>query len=133
MKMSSIIKGEIVKGNNLGEKLGFPTLNIKYIGENLGVFVGKVKLDNLWHLAVVNIGSRPTIGDEEFLCESHLIDWTGSVSLGDKIELKLLKKIRDTKKFPDLDSLKKQISEDVEFAKTCYTRHVKTNKNTYLC
>lgn len=116
----NIISGKIEKGRGMGRKLGFPTLNIAYNGELSGVFAGKVFLNGEWIVAAIHIGSKPTFNDEIKTCEAFLIDWNGDVEAGTPIKIEISKKIRDTKKFDDKESLIKQISEDVEFIKNWY-------------
>lgn len=107
------ISGQVVKGNGIGKKLGFPTLNIPYSGDVRGVFAGKVLIAGKVYGAAVNVGDKPTIGDKKAVCEVHLLDFSG-IFAGNFLEVELIKKIRDTKKFDDLNSLKDQISEDVK-------------------
>lgn len=113
----NIVSGKIEKGRGIGRKLGFPTLNIAYDGELSGVFAGKVFLKGEWVIAAIHIGPKPTFNDVTKTCEAFLIDWNGNVEKGTEIKIEILKKIRDTKKFDDAESLKKQISEDVELIK----------------
>ncbi len=119
--MSIFMKGFVKQGAAIGTKLGFPTINIAYSGEESGVFAGKVLLDGEWHLAAVNIGGRPTVDDKTDLCEAFLLDWDGEIAEGTEVKIELLQKIREVKKFVSLDDLKEQISKDVEFIKNCYT------------
>ncbi|MDP3981561.1 MAG: riboflavin kinase, partial [Chlamydiota bacterium] len=114
-----MIRGKIKKGNGLGRKMGFPTLNIPYYGDDAGVFVGRVLIDDEWHIAAVHIGPRLTIDDDESICEAFLLDWKGGKIKGE-IQIELGKKIRDTKKFDSMELLKNQITEDVEFVKNWY-------------
>ena len=119
--MSTVIKGLTLKGSAIGRTFGFPTINISYDGNDSGVFAGRLYLDGNWQLAAINIGGRPTIDNVTNLCEAFLLDWDGVVEEGTEVEIKLLKKIREVKKFNSIDELKEQISKDVEFIKSCYT------------
>lgn len=110
-----IISGKIVKGRGLGKKMGFPTLNIPYKGELRGVFVGKVLFDDKFYPAAVSVGPRPTIDDENVFCEAYLLDL--NLEIAGEIKVELLEKIRDIKKFNNLEELKAQIAKDVEFVK----------------
>lgn len=114
-----VISGRVFKGAGLGRKMGFPTLNVPYAGGISGVFVGEVLLNGLKYKAAVNVGRRPTV-DDLTLCEVHLLDFSGEVLEGTEIEVFLREKIRDIKKFPDVEALTKQISLDVEFVKNWY-------------
>lgn len=108
------IKGKTVVGKGIGRTLGFPTINISYNGQMSGVFVGKVFLDGREYVAAVNLGGRPTIDDEDKLCEVHLLNWSGNVTEGTELKVQLLEKIRNVQKFKNLDELKGQIAKDVE-------------------
>lgn len=121
--MSSIFIGKLVKGQGLGSRLGFPTLNMPYPEADSGVYVARVFVDKLWRQSVVHVGSSPTVNRKESVCEAHLIDWTGGdVPLGTEIKVEFLEKIRDTEKFKDLGDLKAKIAKDVEFVKEWYNR-----------
>ncbi len=121
MTKSIVIKGVSEKGLGLGKKLGFPTININYDGKLTGVFAGKARLCGEEYVAAINLGGRPTVDDNSFLCEVFLLDFGGIVKEKTAVEVVLHKKIRDVKKFKDLEELRAQIARDVEFVKNCYT------------
>lgn len=110
-----IISGKVVKGRGLGKKMGFPTLNIPYKGKLRGVFVAKVFLNEKSYAAAVSVGPRPTIDDENVFCEAYLLDFDGDIK--GEIKVELVEKIRDIKKFKNLEELKRQIAKDIEFVK----------------
>lgn len=131
----NLINGKVVSGQKLGRKIGFPTFNIKYDGELRGVFVAELLYKEKTFVAAVNIGGRPTVGDDEVFLEAHLLDFdsflsengifdqeNGSSLVDEKISFILLKKIRSVQKFGSLDELKMQINKDVEFARNWYTQ-----------
>ncbi|MBU1152243.1 riboflavin kinase [Patescibacteria group bacterium] len=111
------MKGSVIKGNGVGTKLGFPTLNIAYNGDESGVFVAKV---NGKYPAVAHVGERPTIGDKKQTLEVHLLNFEGE-DFPQTIEVELLERIRGTVHFGSLEELKAQIALDVQFAKNWYT------------
>ncbi|MDA1060798.1 MAG: riboflavin kinase [bacterium] len=115
----TIISGKIVKGRGLGKKMGFPTLNIPYKGSLRGVFAGRVFVDGKWLSCALNIGPRPTINDEKVFLEAYIIDWDGDI--GEGVEIEVLDRIRDIKKFDSLEDLKVQIAKDIEFVRMCAT------------
>lgn len=116
----SMIFGKIIKGKGIGEKIGFPTINIPYKGKINGVFVGRVYVKKKWEKAAIHIGAKPTFDDKNRSCEAYLIDWNGNVEVGTEIKIEILEKIRDTKKFLNSEALKKQISKDVKFVRRWY-------------
>jgi len=112
-----IIKGNIIKGHGIGRKINFPTLNIYYDGAENGVFAGKVKLDGKIYKAAVHIGRAQTLNRSDNRLEAYLIDFDQGINPGEKIEVNLINKIRETKKFDNLKQLKAQIAKDVETVK----------------
>lgn len=111
------IKGEVVRGKQLGTDLGFPTCNINPQRLRIplhGVFACEVRLGDRFHPAAVNIGYRPTVTESgEALLEAHILDFNEDL-YGKTIEVIFRKKIREEAKFSGLDELKRQIGEDVE-------------------
>ncbi|MDD3861351.1 MAG: riboflavin kinase [Candidatus Gracilibacteria bacterium] len=114
MSKEILIEGEVVSGKKLGRNLGFPTVNIVYKGDFEGVFVGEIILERKQMPAAVFIGKG--------LLEVYILDWSGEICEREKISVKLLKKIRDIKKFENYEDLKSEISKDVEFVKNWYNR-----------
>lgn len=116
------VRGRVVKGDQRGRTLGFPTLNLDPESEILpahGVYAGRVRfLDGpgagaAW-LAVVNVGRRPTFAaDDPALAEAHLLDFEGE-AYGRRIELAFEHRLRDERRFPGPDALREQIARDVE-------------------
>jgi riboflavin kinase/FMN adenylyltransferase len=110
------IKGEVVKGRQLGSTIGFPTCNVNPQRQTLplhGVFACEVRLVDVFLPAVVNIGYRPTVTDSvEAVLEAHILDFDQEI-YGRTIEIIFKKKVRDEVKFDGLESLKKQIAIDV--------------------
>jgi len=109
-----------VEGQKIGRSLGFPTINLGYDGDERGVFVGKVMIGDVWYKAAVNVGGRPTVGDEEVFCEAFLLDFNGDIKKETFVSVELLEKIRAIKKFDNLEALTGQITKDVEFVKNWY-------------
>lgn len=108
---------EIFTGDRRGRLLGAPTIN-QYLPEGLviprfGVYASKVNADGKEYLGVTNIGSRPTFDGKSVRSETYIIDYSGDL-YGKTVTVSLFEFIRDEKKFPDADTLKMQISEDVK-------------------
>lgn len=118
MDHEEIIKGAVKKGRGLGRKLGFPTLNIPYSGDIDGVFAAWVQVDGLVVGAAVHVGPRPTLEDDERLCEAFILEMPAALSgydfAGKEIEVHLIEKVRDVQKFDSLEDLIAQIAKDVE-------------------
>ena len=112
------ISGSIVSGKHIGTKIGFPTLNLKlsdnYVLPKYGVYKTICYVDNVPHVAITNVGVKPTVGDNfEPGIEVHLKDLKDDV-IGDVISVEFLKFIRPEKKFSSLEELKAQIANDIK-------------------
>jgi riboflavin kinase/FMN adenylyltransferase len=119
------IKGEVIRGAGRGRELGVPTVNIeadaRLILPEDGVYLGKVidtGYPDVRMPAVINIGDNPTFGDRHKRVESHILDFNGDM-YGKAIKVDFLKRLRNEIKFDTVDSLKKQISRDIDKAR-CY-------------
>ncbi|OKH21773.1 bifunctional riboflavin kinase/FAD synthetase [Chroogloeocystis siderophila] len=115
------LTGTVVKGQQLGRTIGFPTANVavpaeKFLPAN-GVYAVRVfvqGVDN--HLGVMNIGVRPTVSGTHPSVEVYLFDWSGDL-YGETLTVQLEKFLRPEKKFASLDELKAQIQLDCTAAK----------------
>lgn len=110
------LKGQVIKGRQIGNEIGFPTANIlpqdKKILPQKSVYATLVKVNGRLLKGMTNIGTNPTVTNENTVSvETHILGFDGDI-YGKEIEIFLLKKIRDDKKFESLDELKNQLSED---------------------
>lgn len=109
------LSGEVIHGNSVGRKHGFPTANISIPTEIVipkdGVYATKINVDGKTYRGLTNVGAKPTVKIDERNIETYILDFDGDL-YGKKIEIEFLKRIRDTKKFDSLKELKKQIEED---------------------
>lgn len=111
------ISGEIIKGQQIGTKIGFPTINIKrdidYVVPKFGVYKTVTYVDNVAYASITNIGNKPTVNKtKEFTIETHLINFSGEIQ-NKHIEIEFVDFIRPEVKFDSLEDLKKQIALDV--------------------
>ncbi len=106
------ISGTVVRGQQLGRQIGFPTANVHMRHERpalTGVYA--VKLDGM--PGVANLGVRPTIaGIPKLSLEVHLFDFNGDLYQR-HVHVEFLHKLREEIKFADLSTLKAQIAQDV--------------------
>lgn len=115
-----VLSGQVVKGEQRGSKIGFPTANLHVDQEMTipanGVYAALANIDGVAVKAVVNIGRKPTF-HEEFptTVEAHLIDFNGDI-YGREMRLTFFKKIRDERKFSSIEELTAQIGRDREEA-----------------
>jgi riboflavin kinase/FMN adenylyltransferase len=109
------IEGEIIKGEQRGRKIGFPTCNIKwdsYALPKLGVYSVQVETKNFKRKGIANIGYRPTFKGKTLLLEVNIFGI--KTNLYKKIiKVSFIKFIRSEKKFKNINELKVQIKKDI--------------------
>ena len=113
------IKGKVIKGRQLGRKIGFPTCNLQlndYILPRNGVYAVKVKGSNFNKKGIANVGFRPTFNGKKLLLETNIFGIDKNL-YNKEIDISFKKFIRREKKFKDLEHLKKQIKIDIKKAK----------------
>src|SRR3989442_869327 len=109
------IQGEVVRGAGRGRTLGFPTANVKTARPLLlppGVYACQVDVEDTRYQAVLNVGVRPTFVQTELAVEAHLLDFCGDL-YGRRIRLTFLRRLRDERKFPNVEALRNHIALDV--------------------
>ncbi len=126
----AIASGIVVKGDQRGRLLGFPTANLLPEAHKLlpadGVYAARVHLgkmlkrderhNNPVFNSVVNIGVRPTFGEHKRIVEAHLLDV--DLDLYDqRITIDFITRLRDEQRFAGIDALKTQITSDVQQAR----------------
>ncbi|MCL2446851.1 MAG: riboflavin biosynthesis protein RibF [Oscillospiraceae bacterium] len=105
-------------GARLGRVLGTPTLNQHfapgYCVPKAGVYVSRAFVDGAWWPAVTNIGLRPTVGEAMApRSETHIPGFVGDL-YGRRVPVRLLRFIREERKFAGMDELKAQIMQDMQ-------------------
>ena len=111
--------GKVVHGQHLGRTINIPTANLWLPKQKLpinGVYAVKCNLDNNTYQGIANMGLRPTVGGTNPVLEIHLFDFDKDI-YSKRLRVKFIKKIRDEKKFENLDMLKLQIQKDISIAK----------------
>jgi len=111
--------GKVVHGQHLGRTINIPTANIWLPKQQLpikGVYAVECYLDDQIIQGIANMGVRPTIGGSSPVLEIHLFEFDKDI-YSERLVVKFIKKIRDEKKFDNLDMLKLQIQEDILIAK----------------
>lgn len=113
-----IVSGKVVKGNGLGLKISFPTINIVVDKneEQRGVYACRVRIVDAEFFGAGYIGEKKGLPQGKFICEVFLFGDIGDV-YGKAAEIELLQKIRDVQKVKSLEELKSLIASDVECAK----------------
>ncbi len=118
------VSAEVIRGNEIGRTIGFPTANLELSKEYMlfnrgGVFACLVDYAGQTYKAMANIGHRPTIGDRaegDMLIEVNLFDFEGDL-YGKTIRVRFIDRIRDEVKFEGLPELKAQLERDRERVK----------------
>ncbi len=111
-----MLTGEIVKGKNLGEKIGFPTANL-FIEETYkllpktGSYIVKSELENETVYGMMNIGYNPTVKGKTQTIEIHFFNFNKDL-YGKKIQIDVLKFLREEQKFDSVEDLKNQLEKD---------------------
>jgi len=112
------ITGIVVEGNKIGRSIGFPTANIeiedkyKLIAAG-GVYACKIEYNGKVYHGMGNIGFRPTVGINGLVTEVHIFDFDEEI-YGEEITIFFIDRIRDERKFENLEELKKQLVKDRE-------------------
>jgi riboflavin kinase / FMN adenylyltransferase len=114
------ILGTVVRGDDLGKKIGFPTANLSAHSEQFppnGVYFAEAILEGERLPGVVNLGLRPTMssGKSDRVLEIHLLDFERDI-YGKDLQLRFVRYIRPEKKFENVDALVRQIERDVQQA-----------------
>ena len=137
------IEGTVVEGAKRGREIGFPTANLSTANELIpphGVYATAVTIDGALHPSVTNIGQRPTFGDQlTTTIETHVLPFdsrrggdaaaplaqglrTPLDLYGRTLRLAFVQRLRDERKFPDIESLQDQIAADVRRATRLFDR-----------
>lgn len=114
------ISGRVLRGRQLGRRLGFPTVNLRppeppALSGVLAVRVSGAGLDR--HPGVASLGLRPTVGGRHWLLEVHLFDYDGTL-YGRHLNVEFVKYLRPEQKFDDTDALTRQMHADAEQARS---------------
>ncbi|AYN69263.1 bifunctional riboflavin kinase/FAD synthetase [Euzebyella marina] len=111
-----MLTGTIKKGKGLGRQLGFPTANL-HIAEDYklvpkkGVYVVQSQINGKQIFGMMNIGYNPTVAGKEKSTEINFFDFSKDL-YGQKIQIEILKRIRDEHKFNSVEELKNQLEKD---------------------
>jgi riboflavin kinase/FMN adenylyltransferase len=114
------VSGSVIEGRKIGRSIGFPTANIKPDSQNklipgYGVYAVEVRIDGTFFPGMLSIGSNPTVNSNRNFrsIEVHILNFDKNI-YGKNITVRFRKRLRDEKKFDDLDQLTKQMSLDKE-------------------
>lgn len=114
------MSGVVVPGKGIGHKMGYATANLQLEDQALpphGVYAVHAKAAGRQFGGILNMGSQPTFGENDFRVEVHLLDFAGDL-YGQNIEIFFVKKIREEITFAGLAELSDQIRKDEVMART---------------
>jgi len=128
------IEARVVKGNQIGRTIGFPTANLNtmdYATPRMGVYAAHIGIPDkkgkiTWFDGIMNYGSRPTVDGETVFLEAHIFDFSGDI-YGKRIIVRPIKFLRPEIKMKGLEDLKNHIKEDVVWAKIILADTAKGN------
>ena len=122
--------GKVVEGKKNGRAIGYPTANIQ-IAENYklipknGVYIVSSKIDEVVFYGMMNIGTNPTLGENEQTIEIHFFNFNSDI-YSKEINISVIEYIREEQKFESLLALKAQLDKDKEFSMQFLTEYEST-------
>ncbi len=120
------ISGRVQRGDQRGRLIGFPTINLgaphpRKLLPPAGVYAAIVQTPDGAHGAMMNLGARPTVGDDRLTVEAHLFDFAGEL-YGAAVRIDLVAPIRPVRRFDGLPALTAQLADDAKAARAALTR-----------
>ena len=114
------LSGTVVKGNEVGRSINFPTANLSVddttkLIPKPGVYAVKVDVQNHCFDGMMNIGTNPTLGNNKQTIEVHIFDFDNLI-YDQKIGVRFIHRMRDEVSFSNLESLKQQLEKDKQTA-----------------
>ena len=114
------IIGEVVHGNKIGRKLGYPTANIDYKEYTLpksGVYFTIATIKGKKYLSMTNIGHNPTLNEQEKTrLEVHVLDFDEEI-YGENVEISFIKYLREEKRYASKEELMKSLEETISICR----------------
>lgn len=109
-------KGTVVKGDQRGRTIGFPTANLQInhpqkLIPARGVYAVHIIWRNTSYRGMMNIGIRPTVDGTRETIEVHIFDFDNEI-YGESLEVQIMGRIRNEMKFASLEDLKNQLHRD---------------------
>ncbi len=110
-------QGEVIHGVHIGDKMGFPTLNIEFPSckkmLRCGVYQTWTEIDGKIYNSITNFGTQPTFDRYNFVIETHVLNFSDDV-YGKTVRVHFRKFVRGLIKFNSIEDLKMQIKEDLK-------------------
>jgi riboflavin kinase / FMN adenylyltransferase len=130
------VSGRVVSGARRGRLLGYPTLNVepppaRKLLPATGVYAVVVETARQTFGGMMNLGPRPTFGDQDLSLEVHLFDADGDF-YGERVRVQFARRLRETARFASPDALVAQLARDERDARRALTEivHPRTVKGS---
>lgn len=111
------VGGAVITAAKRGRELGFPTANIDINPQQAlpgdGIYATIAHVDGRRFPSATNVGTRPTFGDMQRTVEAYLLNYKGDL-YGRELKVEFVQKLRDERRFPTSEELKRQIERDVQ-------------------
>jgi riboflavin kinase / FMN adenylyltransferase len=109
-------EGIVIKGDQLGRKLGYPTANLEYMDTDKihighGVYAAYTAIGGIIYKGMLSVGDRPTLQNSNVRVEINVFDFSNEI-YGEVIRVIVKKYLRGQEKYPSLEQLKKQLAID---------------------
>ncbi len=114
-----LVEGKVVHGKHRGNKIGFPTANLKSPNEvypKNGVYAVKIGLKGNIYNGACSIGFNPTFNSESLTVEVHIFDFNKNI-YNETLKVVFIERIREPIKFSSVNQLIKQIEKDIDNCK----------------
>ncbi|MBL4934889.1 bifunctional riboflavin kinase/FAD synthetase [Clostridium sp. YIM B02515] len=118
-----MLKGKVIKGKQLGRKLGFPTVNLQYNTEFIlpatGVYYTTIEYNGIFYKGITSVGYNPTVEpiNIKISIETYILDFNKNI-YDENIKVYFIEKMRDEIKFDSLDDLIRQLEKDKFYAES---------------
>ncbi|MGB5941793.1 MAG: bifunctional riboflavin kinase/FAD synthetase [Leeuwenhoekiella sp.] len=122
-----MLTGTVSRGRGLGRKMNYPTANLEIL-ENyklipaIGVYVVSAKIEGERHFGMMSIGTNPTVGGSALTVETFFFDLDRDL-YDLKLQISVLKYIREEKKFDSMEHLVEAMKKDEAFAKSFIAKY----------
>ena len=120
------IEGLVVRGDQRGREIGYPTANLSTIPWSAvpadGIYAGRLLRGKDELVAAISIGTNPTFAGRERRVEAYVLDFSGDL-YGERVGLTFTARLRDTLRFDSVDELVVQMDHDVQRTRELLTGH----------
>ena len=124
-----VLTNRVTHGKKIGSSsLGFPTVNLRIpspvIVPAFGVYATRVVVDGESHMAVTNVGVRPTVSDNDgrVTVEGFILDFSGDL-YGKELRMEFYHYLRGERKFPSLQALAEEIGRNAQQTRDYFAAH----------